>query len=454
MSTNSNPDFRRVLRIAMHGQPVGQLLQGQPADRPAAEGRRHAQLIPVQGWMQFVYDSDWLKRPDAVPLSQHLPLQSAPHDHWHCLSYFGGLLPQGGLRHALARQLQLDTDDIPGLLLAIGHDCLGAVSVEEAPAKRLTPFWMHTLVAPKPTSGRQPLAEPAPAAEPTMLDASAGVVLSRPAGRRASWPGVGSVVPLWQDDAEDASSHLLWMAAADQPAELLLRAASMQLLQHMGIAVQIVQWMPSEAMHTLLLARSDRHVDETGRVHRLHAETMAQALGLAPDATISRQVEGWGAAFRLLRACAQPSVLPVLQLLDQIIALVLLGDADASLQRLLLVRRDGRLQVAPLWDACSTLVPHHGLPVPPARMALPIGRHSHATLPGDEAWNQWALACGLSPQQVRKRVSLLAQRMVTALNNLAQLQPSADAALWQQPVVRQLDKALRARIGQMSSRKG
>lgn len=47
--------------------------------------------------------------------------------------FFDGLLPEGAQLEALLRLRKLDRDDMFGQLLAVGHDMVGAVTVEEAP---------------------------------------------------------------------------------------------------------------------------------------------------------------------------------------------------------------------------------------------------------------------------------------------------------------------------------
>lgn len=101
---NAAPDRAHTrLQVRLLGQVVGTL--GSSGTAAGNRGRSHL-AMPSQGWLQFRYHRDWLARPDAVPLSLHLPLQTEAFGHWPSLAFFGSLLPSGGMREALAQRLQ------------------------------------------------------------------------------------------------------------------------------------------------------------------------------------------------------------------------------------------------------------------------------------------------------------------------------------------------------------
>ena len=71
---NAAPDRAHTrLQVRLLGQVVGTL--GSSGTAAGNRGRSHL-AMPSQGWLQFRYHRDWLARPDAVPLSLHLPLQA------------------------------------------------------------------------------------------------------------------------------------------------------------------------------------------------------------------------------------------------------------------------------------------------------------------------------------------------------------------------------------------
>lgn len=79
---------------------------------------------------RFCYDPDWARRPDAVPISQRLPLDPLVHS-WRggLHPFFENLLPEGWLLDLATRKLKLPAQDAFGLLLATCRDCVGAVEV-------------------------------------------------------------------------------------------------------------------------------------------------------------------------------------------------------------------------------------------------------------------------------------------------------------------------------------
>ncbi len=97
------------------------------------ESRRVGYLTVEQGRFCFVYADSWIKDETAFVLSPHFPFQSKSfNDHvenkkveW----FFENLLPEGGMREAMARKRNLHTRDIFGLLSNFGEELAGALSL-------------------------------------------------------------------------------------------------------------------------------------------------------------------------------------------------------------------------------------------------------------------------------------------------------------------------------------
>jgi serine/threonine-protein kinase HipA len=90
-------------------------------------------LIERGGIYLFQYDQKYLQNPNAIPVSLTLPLQAKPYQSERLFSFFLGLLPEGyllGLSHQI---LGSHATDRFSLLLAVGHDLMGSVSVEKEP---------------------------------------------------------------------------------------------------------------------------------------------------------------------------------------------------------------------------------------------------------------------------------------------------------------------------------
>ena len=61
----------------------------------------------VNGRLGFEYAPEWLQRPNAMPLSCSLPLQTEPFDDHLARPFFAGLLPEGRMRQLIAQQLHV-----------------------------------------------------------------------------------------------------------------------------------------------------------------------------------------------------------------------------------------------------------------------------------------------------------------------------------------------------------
>ena len=77
----------------------------------------------------FRYHSDYLRLPDARPVSLTLPLQESPFLSKTMFPFFDGLIPEGWLLDVATETWKIDPRDRMGLLLACCKDCIGAVSV-------------------------------------------------------------------------------------------------------------------------------------------------------------------------------------------------------------------------------------------------------------------------------------------------------------------------------------
>ncbi len=80
----------------------------------------------------FVYQPDYLARPDARPVSVTLPLRREEYNSTVLFPFFSGLLAEGNLKDLQCRLHRIDPDDdFTRLLKTTRHDVIGAVTVEE-----------------------------------------------------------------------------------------------------------------------------------------------------------------------------------------------------------------------------------------------------------------------------------------------------------------------------------
>lgn len=65
-----------------------------------------------------------------APVSLTMPLTKRVYEFEHFPSFFEGLLPEGIMLDGLLRKYKLDKNDLFGQLIQVGHDLVGAVTVE------------------------------------------------------------------------------------------------------------------------------------------------------------------------------------------------------------------------------------------------------------------------------------------------------------------------------------
>lgn len=97
------------------------------------DGIKVGALSIKQGRWQFAYDSSWINNTNAFRLSPHFPFQTeAFKDSSNNKSvewFFENLLPEGGMREALARKAALATEDSFGILMRYGEESAGALTL-------------------------------------------------------------------------------------------------------------------------------------------------------------------------------------------------------------------------------------------------------------------------------------------------------------------------------------
>jgi serine/threonine-protein kinase HipA len=88
-----------------------------------------AGVLQEQGDTQylFTYSEDYT----GAPVSLTMPILNKMYLFDTFPPFFEGLLPEGVLLEALLRKYKLDKADYFGQLLRVGHDVVGAISVEE-----------------------------------------------------------------------------------------------------------------------------------------------------------------------------------------------------------------------------------------------------------------------------------------------------------------------------------
>ena len=380
--------------------------------------QRAGTLWLKDGELQFQYSALWLEQPQAIALSQSLPLQAEPFDDRACRPFFAGLLPEGQLRQRIAQQCQISRSNDFGLLVVIGGDCAGAVSlvVGDQVAAPDAVEWLEQdqLIALLDDLPQRPM-------------------LAQRDGLRLSLAGAQDKLPVVFDGARiglplgsTASTHILKPAIAAVEGSVINEAFCMALGQAMGLQVADTEILAAGDRQVLLVGRYDRRRGEGERWLRLHQEDFCQALGIQPE--LKYQNEGGpdlNACFGLLRRATRPSAPQVIRLLDAVAFNALIGNHDAHAKNFSLLYTERTPTLAPLYDLLCTAV----YPTLTAKMAMKLGSKYRFSEVQSRHWEKFAEAAGLSWAQTRKRVIRMAAQLPSMARHLQAEAAYRDAAL-------------------------
>lgn len=328
----------RVVQVAVYGQPVGTM----------------SYELDTEAY-RFVFDEDWLDDPDRPLLGQLFEdrrpyaIESSGMPAW-----FANLLPQGSWRPRVHRWAGLEPDDDFGLLVAMGSDLPGAVTLTEIePPSGLT---MPTPIAPAPLK--------------TAL-AGAQTKLSARHDER------GLVVPVRTGESElilkFASKQLPMLPQAEHATMTWARACGMDVAETRVLSPEALGALPEglNGLDALAVTRFDRSLEG-----RLHMEDFNQIRGFSPvgaeDGSTRGPYFGSYTEICILIAALAPSSLG--RFLRQLVFCLLAGNGDAHLKNwsLLYPRAvpllNGGARLAPAYD----LVPTRSLHGDPT-LALTIG---------------------------------------------------------------------------------
>lgn len=314
------------------------------------EGARVGELSAPRGAWRFQYAPGWLAHAEAFPISPHLPLRPEPLDdsseHRTVQWFFDNLLPEGGIREALARFAGLAERDKFGLLARFGEESAGAITLLPAtsappPAgsyQRLPLEELRALVAGLP---QVPLIAAHGRAKMSLAGAQHKL------GVR--WIGEAFYLPLGA-----ASSHIVKPDNARAERYPFCPANEhfcMTLARECGLPV------PDTALARIpapiyVVARFDRVV-EAERVRRLHQVDLCQLLDKWPG----HKYEGEGGAtfaeaFAALERTRQPAVSRGL-LLRWLAFNYLIGNSDAHAKNVAFLVTHLGITLAPFYDLLS-----------------------------------------------------------------------------------------------------
>jgi serine/threonine-protein kinase HipA len=378
------------------------------------------------GQMAFDYAESWIEKADAYPLSRSLPLRKERFSRKECRGFFAGILPEESNREIIARNLGISARNDYAMLERIGGECAGAVTF--VPAGESLPDRNYSyrtltdaeLVAILKELPKRPLLAGEEGVRLSLAGAQDKVAV-RVDGDKVSLPLGGA-----------PSTHILKPAIERFEGVVFNEALAMKLARAIGLNAATVETRTVEGMTFLVVERYDRihreTTDEELIVERIHQEDFCQALDIVPETKY--QKEGGPSlkdCFNLLRGVSSAPVIDLARLLDAVIFNYLVGNNDAHGKNFSLLypgAEIGDLQVrlAPLYDIVSTIY----YPELSQEMAMKIGDEYSSERVTPKNFEKLAEEAGLAKPLVRRRVSELADTILSALPELDVQNPVAE----------------------------
>lgn len=327
------------LRAFLDGTPVGSFTQS------------------AQGALGFRYDTSYVARPDATPLSLSLPFAGPGHSNRTVRAWLDGLLPDNQqVRERWGRQYGASANNPFALLRHVGRDAAGAIQIlppgddpGDATERRGDVEWLSDgeVVAmlaelaaqgadwnPGRSTGRWSLA-----------GAQAKVALYRDPDTarwgvpRDSTPTTHILKPVIRGLADHHLNEVLCLSAA----------------RVVGIPAATVDVIEADGVQAMVATRYDRAARADGVLGRLHQEDLCQALSVHPTQKYqSDGGPGVGEIADLIgRLDLRDRAVTASRFLEALAFNVAVGGTDAHAKNYSLLLAGDRARLAPLYDVSS-----------------------------------------------------------------------------------------------------
>ncbi len=302
------------------------------------------------GAIGFRYEPDWINNNGfAISLTLPLTTEDFSCDASVAHRFFANLLPEGGVREHIVRDLKIPNTDFD-LLRAIGGECAGALSI--LPVERT------------PSDDRS--YRPLPGKELAQLIARRGQIYAawpkdkRP---RLSLAGAQDKCPVlirdghyFLPEGEAPTSHILKFELTDYRHLPAYETFTSLLARQIGLPVVDIELHSVEKRFYAQIERYDRVRDEHGEVQRLHQEDFCQALGYGHE---KKYQDSGGPAFaecyQLLQGASTDPAIDTQNLLRWQIFNVLAGNSDGHAKNLsILYLPNGEIRMSPFYDLVCT----------------------------------------------------------------------------------------------------
>lgn len=390
----------RELEVYLYQHRVGKLIQDENSD------------------MVFEYAEAWLNTSGAPPLSQSLPLRKERFNRRECRGFFGGILPEGGIRQVTAKILGISAKNDFMMLERIGGECAGAVTFLP-PGENLS------------AQAEDYCALDTQALATLLRDLPRRPLLVGEAGMRLSLAGAQDKVALYVEGEKISlplggamSTHILKPAIDKLEGVVFNELLCMNLAQAVGIPTAHAEVRSCEEIKYLLVERYDRVRVRGTPLQRIHQEDFCQALGIASEQKYQNEGGPYlKDCFRLVREISSHPTRDLLSLLDAVIFNFLIGNNDAHGKNFSLLYEGewgSKIRLSPCYDLlCTTYYPWLS-----KNMAMKIGEEYSAERIYPKHFERLAEDVGFGKPMVLRRVRKLATATLTKLHGVMREQVS------------------------------
>jgi serine/threonine-protein kinase HipA len=391
----------RTLDVYLHSNLTGHLMQDD-----------HGQTL-------FEYTPDWLKNPNAIPLSISLPLQEGKFGEKYCKPFFAGVLPDTAKRKLIARNLGISANNDFSMLEQIGGECAGAITFLTNGTKLAD------------SAGNYRSLSSAELAK-ILIELPRRPLMAGESGVRLSLAGTQDKIAVYKKEGKlflpldnAPSSHIIKPDVEEYKGIVFNEAFCMKLAAQMGLPVAEAVTEKAGNIDYVLIERYDRiskPADDKSILDRIHQEDFCQALGIVSERKY--QAEGGPSikdCFDLLRKVSSVPVVDLGYLLDAVIFNFLIGNHDAHGKNFSLLYRTqnnsgsfGKIRLAPLYDLICTPV-YSNLS---KKMAMKIGKAYELSEVDPRQFENLADEIGFTKPLVKRKVIEHAKKMLQQIEKV------------------------------------
>jgi len=367
-------------------------------------------LAHDDGEMSFQYAPEYLRKPDAYPLSRNLPLKGKAFHNPEVENFFSNLLPDERIRMTVAMILHVSVDNTFGLLKRIGADCAGAVSFYppgQTPQSANNPVYRDLTDDEAyrilDELGQRPLDVGDEGVRISGAGSQEKLVACVRDGR-ISLPLYGT-----------PSTHIIKPAITNFDDSVFNEFFCMKLAKQCGLPAAECDILTLEGEPFYSVTRFDRETLD-GITVRLHQEDFCQMLNVPPK--LKYQEDGGPGVedcLRLMREIRMPAS-EMLKFLRLFIFNFLTGNCDAHAKNYAVLYRNGRPTFAPAYDLLSTMV----YETIAKRFAMAIGGETRMGMITQAHFAELAKRCELNPQLVLMELATLAEALPKKAQTLAE----------------------------------